>query len=146
VLHWPLEEASPNVTEYLQGKRVDLVINIPKNSQEEELTNDYIIRRQTVEFGIPLITNIQFAQRFVEALARKGLDGLEVKSWNEYGGRGLAHHRLGTESIPQAPLRGRRGADLAGDWSDREPGALLTGPARIHDGAESGRPAGGVSS
>ena len=50
-------------------KRVDLVINIPKNFQEQELTNDYMIRRQAVEFGIPLITNIQLAQRFVEAIA-----------------------------------------------------------------------------
>jgi carbamoyl-phosphate synthase large subunit len=90
ILHWPLEDASPNVTEYLKGKRVDLVINIPKDYQEEELTNDYIIRRQTVEFGIPLITNIQLAQRFVESMARKGLDDLAVKSWSEYGDRGLA--------------------------------------------------------
>jgi carbamoyl-phosphate synthase large subunit len=90
ILHWPLEDASPNVTEYLKGKRVDLVINIPKDYQEEELTNDYIIRRQTVEFGIPLITNIQLAQRFVESMARKGRDDLAVKSWSEYGARGLA--------------------------------------------------------
>lgn len=94
-LHWPLENTSPNVTDYLQGKRVDLVINIPKNFQEEELTNDYIIRRQAVEFGIPLITNIQLAQRFVEALARKGLGDLEVKSWSEYGDR--RDHPIGKE-------------------------------------------------
>src|SRR5439155_16896753 len=94
-LHWPLENTSPNVTDYLQGKRVDLMINIPKNLQEDELTNDYIIRRQTVEFGIPLITNIQLAQRFVEALARKGLGDLEVKSWSEYGDR--RDHPIGKE-------------------------------------------------
>ena len=84
MLHWPLEKRSPNVLEYLSEKRIDLVINIPKNSQEEELTNDYIIRRRTVDFGIPLITNIQLAQRFVEALARKRIEDLQVKSWREY--------------------------------------------------------------
>jgi carbamoyl-phosphate synthase large subunit len=85
VLHWPLEhQRRPNVLDYLGEKRIDLVINIPKNSQEEELTNDYIIRRRTVDFGIPLITNIQLAQRFVEALARKGAADLQVKSWREY--------------------------------------------------------------
>jgi carbamoyl-phosphate synthase large subunit len=84
VLHWPLEEKSPSVMEYLSQGRIDLVINIPKNYQEEELTNDYIIRRQAVNFGIPLITNIQLAQRFVEALSRKQPGDLEIKSWGEY--------------------------------------------------------------
>ena len=84
MLHWPLEESSPNVLELLKPGKLDLVINIPKNYQEEELTNDYIIRRQAVDFGIPLITNIQLAQRFVEAVARKQPDDLEIKSWDEY--------------------------------------------------------------
>jgi carbamoyl-phosphate synthase large subunit len=92
-LHWPLEEAIPNVRDYIQGKRIDLVINIPKNYREEELTNDYIIRRQAVEYGIPLITNIQLAQRLVEALARKRLEDLEVKSWSEYGNLGFGQYR-----------------------------------------------------
>jgi carbamoyl-phosphate synthase large subunit len=84
MLHWPLEQKSPNIIEYLSQKRIDLVINIPKNYQEEELTNDYIIRRRAVDFGIPLITDIQLAQRFVEALTRKRLDDLLIKSWAEY--------------------------------------------------------------
>ncbi len=88
VLHWPLEEKSPNILEYLSQKRFDLVINIPKNSQEEELTNDYIIRRRSVDFGIPLITDIQLAQRFVEAIARKRLEDLQIKAWGEYAAPG----------------------------------------------------------
>jgi carbamoyl-phosphate synthase large subunit len=84
VLHWPLDAASPNVMEYLAAKRIDLVINIPKSSQEEELNNDYLIRRRTVDFGIPLLTDIQLAQRFVEALARKSIDDLQVTSWTDY--------------------------------------------------------------
>lgn len=85
-LHWPLEHQTPNALECLSQQAVDLVINIPKNFQEDELTNDYLIRRRAVDFGIPLITNIQLAQRFVEALERKqGLPGsLEIKSWSEY--------------------------------------------------------------
>ena len=73
--------------DYLSQGKIDLVINIPKNYQEEELTNDYIIRRRAVDFGVPLITNIQLAERFVEALARKRLSDLEIKSWSEYEGR-----------------------------------------------------------
>ncbi|PYS30180.1 MAG: carbamoyl phosphate synthase large subunit [Acidobacteria bacterium] len=87
VLHWPLEKSSPNVLEYLQGGNIDLVINIPKTFQEEELTNDYLIRRRAVDLGIPLITNIQFAQRFVEAISQKDLDGLQIQSYSHYAWR-----------------------------------------------------------
>lgn len=84
VLNWPLEKKEPNVLDYLSRRRIDLVINIPKNFQEEELTNDYIIRRKAVDFGIPLITNLQLAKRFVEALLMKQASDLSVKSWDEY--------------------------------------------------------------
>jgi carbamoyl-phosphate synthase large subunit len=84
VLHWPLEKASPNVLEYLQGGKIDLVINIPKTFQEEELTNDYLIRRRAVDLGVPLITNIQFAQRFVEAIARKQPEDLQIEAYSHY--------------------------------------------------------------
>ena len=84
MLHWPLEGTSPNTIEYLSQGKIDLVINIPKNYQEEELTNDYLIRRRAADFSIPLITNIQLAQRFVEALARKCVGDLQIKSWEEY--------------------------------------------------------------
>ncbi len=84
ILHWPLENKTPNVLEYIGERKFDLVINIPKNYQEEELTNDYIIRRKAVDFGIPVITNTQLAKRFVEALASKGHQELRIKSWHEY--------------------------------------------------------------
>ena len=84
MLHWPLEKKSPNVLEYITDGKIDLVINIPKNYQEEELTNDYIIRRQAVDFAVPLFTNVQLARRFVEALSRKSLNDLQIKSWREY--------------------------------------------------------------
>ncbi len=85
VLHWPLDGKTPNVIEYLESGDIDLVINIPKNYQEHELTNDYLIRRKAVDLAIPLITNLQLAQRFVEAICRKRLGDLEIKSWAEYG-------------------------------------------------------------
>jgi carbamoyl-phosphate synthase large subunit len=73
LLYWPLEEHSPNTLSYLQQGKIDLVINIPKNYQEDELTTDYLIRRQAADHGISLITNLQLAQRFVEALGHKRL-------------------------------------------------------------------------
>jgi carbamoyl-phosphate synthase large subunit len=84
VLYWPLEEKSPNILDYLTSGEIDVVINIPKNFQEQELTNDYIIRRKAVDFGVPLITNMQLARRFVESLAIKQQSELHIKSWDEY--------------------------------------------------------------
>ena len=83
-LCWPLENASPNALEYLQQRKIDLVINIPKSFQEEELSNDYLIRRRAVDLGVPLITNIQFAQRFVQAISEKDLSTLETRSYRHY--------------------------------------------------------------
>jgi carbamoyl-phosphate synthase large subunit len=84
VLHWPLDGKSPNTLDYLSQGKIDLVINIPKNYHEQELTNDYLIRRKAVDFSVPLITNIQLAERFVDALSRKPLGDLQIKSWAEY--------------------------------------------------------------
>lgn len=83
-LEWPLSGKSPNVTELIKAKKIDLVINIPKNFQEEELTNDYIIRRTAVDYKVPLITNRQLAMRLAEALLNKDPFNLEIKSWDEY--------------------------------------------------------------
>ncbi len=84
ILHWPLENRTPNVLEYMGEGKIDLVINIPKNFQAAELTNDYQIRRKAVDMNIPLITNLQLAERFIEALSRKTIDDLHIKSWAEY--------------------------------------------------------------
>jgi carbamoyl-phosphate synthase large subunit len=84
VLYWPLEEKEPNTLTYIAEGKIDLVINIPKNIEKEELDNDYLIRRKAVDFNVPLITNIQLAKRFVEAFSRTSMDDLKIKSWNEY--------------------------------------------------------------
>jgi carbamoyl-phosphate synthase large subunit len=84
VLYWPLEEKEPNTLTYIADGKIDLVINIPKNIEKEELDNDYLIRRKAVDFNVSLITNLQLAKRFVEAISRTTLDDLKVKSWNEY--------------------------------------------------------------
>jgi len=84
VLHWPLEKKEPNALTYLQERKIDLVINIPKSYEEEEITNDYLIRRKAVDFNIPLLTNAQVAKLFVESIYSKKMEDLEVKSWEEY--------------------------------------------------------------
>jgi carbamoyl-phosphate synthase large subunit len=84
VLYWPLDEKEPNTLTYIADGKIDLVINIPKNIEKEELDNDYLIRRKAVDFNVPLITNLQLAKRFVEAISRTSQDDLKIKSWNEY--------------------------------------------------------------
>ena len=89
-LFWPDEPQVPNTLEYLSARKFDLVINIPKHTGEEELANDYVIRRKAADFGIPLVTNIQLAQRLVEALSKKSIAELQIKSWQEYGPEEIA--------------------------------------------------------
>ena len=84
VLHWPLEDAEPNTLSYIADGKIDLVINIPKNIEKEELDNDYLIRRRAVDFNVPLITDLQLAKRLAEAMDKVSVEDLEVKSWKEY--------------------------------------------------------------
>jgi carbamoyl-phosphate synthase large subunit len=84
ILHWPLERKEPNILTYIENGKIDLIINIPKNIEKEELDNDYLIRRKAVDFDVPLITNLQIAKRFVEAISRTRIEDLKVKSWDEY--------------------------------------------------------------
>ncbi|MCB0298745.1 MAG: ATP-grasp domain-containing protein, partial [Calditrichaeota bacterium] len=84
LLHWPLKKKTPNTIEYIQEGKIDLVVNIPKNYQEEELTNDYMIRRAAVDYNVPLLTNRQLVMRFAESISTVKLEDLELKSWREY--------------------------------------------------------------
>ncbi|RPI77618.1 MAG: carbamoyl-phosphate synthase (glutamine-hydrolyzing) large subunit [Desulfobacteraceae bacterium] len=84
ILHWPLEKKEPNAMTYLAEGKIELVINIPKSIEKEELDNDYLIRRRAVDFNIPLITNLQLAKRLVETLQKTTPDSLKPKSWKEY--------------------------------------------------------------
>ncbi|MBU2443456.1 MAG: carbamoyl-phosphate synthase large subunit, partial [Nanoarchaeota archaeon] len=84
LLHWPLEDKKPNALDYITNLKVDLVINIPKSNESEELSNDYIIRRTAVDFSIPIITNIKCANLFVKSISKKNAKDLQIKSWDEY--------------------------------------------------------------
>jgi carbamoyl-phosphate synthase large subunit len=84
VLYWPMEKKEPNILTYIQERKLDLIINIPKSIEEKDLTNDYIVRRKAVDFNIPLITNLQFAERFIDAISKMKIDDLNIKSWDEY--------------------------------------------------------------
>lgn len=84
ILYWPLEKEEPNIITYLLDGKIDLVINIPKNTDKYELDNDYTIRRRAIDLNINLITNIQIAKRFIKAFLYYKEENLPVKSWDEY--------------------------------------------------------------
>lgn len=74
----------PNLLDYMADRKVDLVINIPKNYNREEMTQGYLIRRKSVDLNIPLVTNVQVAKIIAEALRRYTLADLDIKSWDQY--------------------------------------------------------------
>ncbi len=76
------ERKEPNVKTFIVNKKIDLVINIPFSYDKLEFDDSYEIRRLAVDLSIPLITNIQLARLFVEAMEKKR--ELEIKSWDEY--------------------------------------------------------------
>jgi len=83
-LFWPLEKKEPNVIDYIRNGKIDLIINIPKNYQKDELTNGYLIRRAAVDFNVMLISNRQIAMRMIEAITRTDINELQIKSWDSY--------------------------------------------------------------
>ncbi len=84
VLHWPDQDKQPNTLDYIKKKKIDLVVNIPKNLSKDELNNDYTIRRSAIDFNIPLITNARLASAFITAFCQLTPDDIKIKSWNEY--------------------------------------------------------------
>ena len=84
VLHWPDQNEQPNTLTYIKEKKIDLVVNIPKNLSKDELNNDYTIRRSAIDFNIPLITNARLASAFINAFCRLSKEDVRIKSWNEY--------------------------------------------------------------
>lgn len=83
-VQWPDEDGELNVRTLLSKKHFDLVINIPKNTTERELRNDYIIRRGAIDYNIPLLTNARLASAFIQAFCTMKLEDIKIKSWGEY--------------------------------------------------------------
>ena len=88
---WPSEASNasmkslfPSALDMIKNKEVDMVINIPKNFSEEELSNGYHIRRSAIDSNIPLFTNARLATAFIKAFCSMSMDDIQIKSWDEY--------------------------------------------------------------
>ena len=83
---WPDEQhpERENVMQMISDHKFDLIVNIPKNHTNRELSNGYKIRRGAIDHNIPLITNARLASAFIEAFCEMGMEDLQIKSWQDY--------------------------------------------------------------
>ncbi|MDR2448341.1 MAG: carbamoyl-phosphate synthase (glutamine-hydrolyzing) large subunit [Prevotellaceae bacterium] len=82
--HWPGEEGTPQALDLLHEKKIDFVVNIPKNLSTRELSKGYMVRRAAIDYNIPLITNGRLATAFIHAFCTLSVDDIQIKSWDEY--------------------------------------------------------------
>ena len=84
-VYWPADEGmEPKVLDVLREKKIDMVVNIPKDLTPRELTNGYSIRRAAIDLNIPLITNTRLASAFITAFTTMRVEDIEMKAWSEY--------------------------------------------------------------
>ena len=84
-VYWPTDEGmKPKVLDVLHEKKIDMVVNIPKDLTPRELTNGYSIRRAAIDLNIPLITNTRLASAFITAFTTMRVEDIEIKAWSEY--------------------------------------------------------------
>ncbi len=78
----------PNILDYLIEDKIDLVINIPTSQTAEKmvdiLEDEYEIRRRAVEFNVPVITNLEFANALVIALEKSQRREFTYTGLHEY--------------------------------------------------------------
>jgi carbamoyl-phosphate synthase large subunit len=79
---------TPNIVDYLQEGKIDLVINIPMPNHlvtfSEVLKDEYTIRRLAIEFNIPVVTNLQLATALTKLLEQREANKFDIRSLNEY--------------------------------------------------------------
>lgn len=76
------EPLEPNVSTFLSHRKVDLIINIPRGASDKNSAG-FKIRRLAIDHHIPLITNLQLAQVFLQCLAELDRENLPIRSLSE---------------------------------------------------------------
>ena len=85
LVYWPSDaDKQPQALDMLHNHEIDMVVNIPKDLTESELSNGYKIRRAAIDLNVPLITNGRLASAFINAFCRVKLEDIDIKSWAEY--------------------------------------------------------------
>ena len=84
-VYMPSDEGQhPQALDLLHEKKIDMVVNMPKDLTPRELTNGYKIRRAAIDLNVPLITNSRLASAFISAFCNVGMDDIDIKAWGEY--------------------------------------------------------------
>ena len=85
LVYMPSDEGQhPQALELLHEKKIDMVVNMPKDLTPRELTNGYKVRRAAIDLNVPLITNSRLASAFISAFCNVGMDDIDIKAWGEY--------------------------------------------------------------
>ncbi|ERJ78430.1 carbamoyl-phosphate synthase (glutamine-hydrolyzing) large subunit [Prevotella melaninogenica] len=84
-VYMPSDEGKhPQALDLLHEKKIDMVVNMPKDLTPRELTNGYKIRRAAIDLNVPLITNSRLASAFISAFCNVNMDDIDIKAWGEY--------------------------------------------------------------
>eukprot|EP00965_Chrysotila_dentata_P250569 6209525-Pleurochrysis_carterae.AAC.1 len=90
LLHYKESGQEPCIDDYIYRGEIELVLMFSNQFSQRVLTN-YAIRRLAVDYGVPLITNIEVAQLFADSLEATGGvrgepsgDELDVRSLHEW--------------------------------------------------------------
>ena len=73
-----------NIRTWIAQRKIEFVISIPNPEKRVEFDSDYCLRRMAVDFSIPILTNFQVADLFVQAISDYPLESLAAKHWTEY--------------------------------------------------------------
>lgn len=77
-------DSERSAMEFIEANEIDLVINVPREYDSLGRPDGFYIRRCAVDFGVPLITDLQLARAVIEALRQRRLEDLRVVAWNDY--------------------------------------------------------------
>lgn len=89
VVSYPSEQGKsdePNVIDLIKSEDVCMVVNIPTHNSKR-LEDNYEMRRTAVDFGIPLLTNMNLVKMFSDSMfvhQKEKLVGLEPKTLFEH--------------------------------------------------------------
>jgi len=80
--YFPIQPQHPQARDMLANGDIDLVINVPSKDKvdlKDELVNCYMVRRGTVDYHVPLITDLEVAKMLINSL--KDVKKMEVTSY-----------------------------------------------------------------
>jgi carbamoyl-phosphate synthase large subunit len=65
---WPGETDGLDPVELIRSKKVDFVLNVPKNLQRDELTRGSQMRMVATRFGCAIVTNMEKMVAYAQAM------------------------------------------------------------------------------